>query len=1170
MNNTREGEGKPIKEREGVGEEIAAPRISETEHERATKELRRYRKELEALTKAHTVGLFRGSSKSRGGSAGGAGIPEELLESDRQLTAVFECAAEGILLADIRTKKFVYGNGTISRMLGYDPEEIRTLGVEDIHPKENLPHVRDRFEKLAGLEISLAEGIQLQRKDGSIFYADITSYPMKVDGRTYVTGIFRDVTKRRQTEEDLRKSEGKFRAIFDNTSDGIFLVDLKAQKFFMCNAACARMLGYTQGEFSNLGIADIHPKEDLPFIYREIRKFRQGKEGVRSDIRFKRKDGATFVADLSPTLLRIAQEEYLVVSFKDITERKRAEEALHASEQRFRALVETTSDFVWEVDQNCLYTYASPKIKDLLGYEPEEITGKRPFDFMVPDEAERVAKLFRGIAKSGKPFVALENTNVHKDGRRVVLETSGVPIIDLRGDLIGYRGIDRDITERKRVEEVLRKSEERHRLLAEAAHDMIFILDRGERIEYVNSFAGKQLGRLREEILGRSVAELFPGDVELQHRNIDRVFKTGQPLYVEDPIEFPNERIWVSTWLVPIKDEADQVTSILGISRDITERKRAEETLRKSEDRLREAQALGRIGSWEFEIDTRKIIWSDQVYRLYERDPALGPPTPEEEAAYYDPEQVKRLHEYARRAVKEGKEFKYDLQAHLPCGTLAYFSVTMRPVKDEGGRVTRLFGTVQDITERKRVDESLWEKERAIESSINGIAISDLDGNVTYANPACLRVWGYTKKTEVLGQNAADFWREPKRVARILKGLRRRKGWFGTLTAKRRDGSTFEAQVSASLVKGKTGKPMSLLAAFVDMTGQKRAEENYQSIFESAVVGIYQSTPKGQFLTVNPAFARILGYKCPREIIGMAKGAAQKFYKRQSRRRVFERLMKQHGEVHDFEFEGCRRDGRTIWIKENARVVRDSGGRVEYYEGFVEDITARKDAEESLKRAAQRIIEAQEAERKRIACDLHDGVSQLLCSAKFRLASVSEGIQVRTKKPYPELDDSRMLIEKSVQEIRRIIRNLRPAVLDNLGLVPALRALSEEFEERTNVKSAFKSTFEATRFAPQVELALFRIVQEALSNIEKHARATKVAVSLVQKEASVWVKVKDNGIGFDCFGVLGKNSGSSGYGLHTMMDRSASVGGHVKIRSAVGSGTEVVVRLRLNGSGTYN
>ncbi len=137
------------------------------------------------------------------------------------------------------------------------------------------------------------------------------------------------------------------------------------------------------------------------------------------------------------------------------TEFVRVMEALGDSEERFRGLVETSSDWIWEVDANGAYTYASPKVKDLLGYAPEEVVGKTPFDFMPPEESARVGVLFADIVAARQPFERLENVNRHKDGRRVVLETSGVPILDRDGALLGYRGIDRDITDRKRAEEHL-------------------------------------------------------------------------------------------------------------------------------------------------------------------------------------------------------------------------------------------------------------------------------------------------------------------------------------------------------------------------------------------------------------------------------------------------------------------------------------------------------------------------------------------------------------------------------------------------------------------------------------------------------------------------------------------------------------------------------------------
>jgi PAS domain S-box-containing protein len=605
----------------------------------------------------------------------------------------------------------------------------------------------------------------------------------------------REIARRKRVEGDLIESEQRFRAVFEWATEGILVADIRTKKFVDGNRAICRMLGYDLEEIKTLVATDIHPKEELPRVLEDFDKFIRGKPVLTKGSRVRRKDGSIFFADISAYPLKIDGKTYVAGVFRDVTEPRRTEQALRESEQRFRALVETTSDFVWEVDRNCFYTYASPRVKDLLGYNPEEVVGKMPFDLMPRDEADRVAKAFRDITKSGKPFANLENTNLHKDGRCVVLETSGVPIFDARGNLAGYRGIDRDITARK------------------------------------------------------------------------------------------------------------------------------------------------------------------------------------------------------------------------------------------------------------------------------------------------------------------------------------------------------------------------------------QAEQNYRSMFENAVVGIYQSTPQGRFLAVNPAFARILGYESPRQIIEMAGGAAQRFYVDKRKRRAFERLLSLHGEVHDLEFQAYRRDGMKIWIKENARAVRDSKGRVACYEGFVEDITVQKDAEEALDQAAQRVIEAQEAERKRVAHGLHDSVSQLLSSARFRLASVGKKISGQTQKSYPELDDSLRLIEKAVQEIRTIIHNLRPTVLDDLGLLPAVRTLCEEFRERANIKLKFRSTRELTRFAPEIELALFRIVQEALHNIEKHSQATRVSVILLQKRAEFQIKVKDNGIGFDHL-AASKNRGKfSGYGLPFILERAKSIGGKVEILSAVDKGSEVIVRIPLNGSG---
>jgi PAS domain S-box-containing protein len=150
-------------------------------------------------------------------------------------------------------------------------------------------------------------------------------------------------------------------------------------------------------------------------------------------------------------------------TFVDITERKQAEEALRESEERYRQLIDSAPDWIWEVDEHGRYVFASRKVFDLLGYRPEEVLGKTPFDLMPADEAERVAALFASIAATREPFRYLVNTNLHKDGHLVFMETSGTPVFDSNGDYRGYRGMDRDITERKQAKEALRQAEEQLR-----------------------------------------------------------------------------------------------------------------------------------------------------------------------------------------------------------------------------------------------------------------------------------------------------------------------------------------------------------------------------------------------------------------------------------------------------------------------------------------------------------------------------------------------------------------------------------------------------------------------------------------------------------------------------------------------------------------------------------
>ena len=257
------------------------------------------------------------------------------------------------------------------------------------------------------------------------------------------------VAECRKTESKLQhvasELEAVFRALpdlyFRMGSDGTIL-DYKAGR--------AADLYISPEQFLGKRMQDILPRDVANRVDEAIRKVRE--EGTTQTIEYSLPVGGR-IQHFEARLMPLAESEIVAV-VRNTTDRKQIEDALRKSEEKYRNLVETTSDWVWEVDENGVYTYVSPQVKELLGYEPEEVLGKTPFELMPPDEAKRVAAIFRPIQSRHRPFRSLENINRRKDGRLVVLETGGVPLFDNEGRFYGYRGIDRDITARKEAEKL--------------------------------------------------------------------------------------------------------------------------------------------------------------------------------------------------------------------------------------------------------------------------------------------------------------------------------------------------------------------------------------------------------------------------------------------------------------------------------------------------------------------------------------------------------------------------------------------------------------------------------------------------------------------------------------------------------------------------------------------
>jgi PAS domain S-box-containing protein len=316
--------------------------------------------------------------------------------------------------------------------------------------------------------------------------------------------------ERTQAKETLRESEARYARAVRGTSDGLWDWNVLTNQDHL-SPRWKALLGFAEDELTNhfdTFFSRVHP-DDTSRVQAAIQAHLEQRVPYDIELRLRTKsdDYRWFVARGQAEWDKQGQAVLMAGSISDITARRRAEDALRESRQRFQGLVETLSDWIWEVDPQGHYTYVSPRAKDFLGYEPEELLGTTPFEMMPTEEMQRVSKIFGQLMAEQKPIINLENITLHKDGHPLVMETSGLPFYDSKGDFKGYRGSDRDITARKRIEEELRKERRKREAvlvdLFEQAPVSYHELDRDGVLCRVNAAECALLGYRADEMLGR-------------------------------------------------------------------------------------------------------------------------------------------------------------------------------------------------------------------------------------------------------------------------------------------------------------------------------------------------------------------------------------------------------------------------------------------------------------------------------------------------------------------------------------------------------------------------------------------------------------------------------------------------------------------------------------------
>ncbi len=375
------------------------------------------------------------------------------------------------------------------------------------------------------------------------------------------------------------------------------------------------------------------------------------------------------------------------------------------------------------------------------------------------------------------------------------------------------------------------------------------------------------------------------------------------------------------------------------------------------------------------------------------------------------------------------------------------------------------------------------------------------------------------------------------------------------------------------------GHPAGIVGVMLNITERKQAEEalrkseeRFRRFFEDVDLGIFQSTEEGVILNVNPAFARMFGYATPSELLAAAGHDATVLYVNTAdRARNLRRIAASSGPVK-IETLFRRRDGAPFAGEFHAWNVKDHEGRFLYLEGFIDDITERKHFEESLRESETRLhflssklLVTQEEERRRISMELHDDFGQNLAALKLQMLSMARQLSARQTHLKEECHNALAFIDRIIAGIRRLSRALSPSVIQDLKLCGTIQWMLRDFQKYAAIETHLKMDDVDPLFSSDQQITIYRILQEALHNIHKHAGARSVALTIKRSARHVRIQIRDDGRGFDVDRALNRHVADRGLGLAALEERSHMLGGELAIISTEGNGTCVDLTIPISG-----
>jgi PAS domain S-box-containing protein len=766
---------------------------------------------------------------------------------------------------------------------------------------------------------------------------------------------------------------GQLTSIYETVGDIIFLLSVEKEghyRFLSVNPAFSRVTGLPDEAVVNRLVNEVIPEPSLSMVLGKYLQSIQTRTIVRweevSDYPTGRLTGEVSISPVFDTHDRCT---HLVGSVHDVTERKKNEQILRESEEKFKHVFDC-SVMGKSITQISGEVNVNQATCDMLGYSQEELQGRKWSEITHPEDVEQSQTEVNALVSGEKEKTNFVKRFIHKNGSVIWVEVGSAIHRDLDGKPLYIISTLNNISERKRAEEALKESEQRYRNIIENSTVGIYQSTPDGRYLDVNPAMARIYGYASPAEMCSQVTDIASQvhvDPTRRRDFLQILEEKGQiSEFVNQNYRKDGSIIWTSTNSRVVKDKDGRVLYYEGFMTDITTRKQAEEHIRQSEMELKKAQAYAHVGSWMWDIKNNQLSWSEEMYNIFgiPREDFTGN-LDEVVANAIHPDDRAEVERVNLSVVNEGKPIPLEYRILHPDGSeRVVWAEAGELERDEDGKPTLLRGIAMDITERKQTEQALRESEERfralIEHSQDAITLLAADGTVLYDSPSIEKVLGYLP-TERIGQKVFDtvIPSERQGLAKNFASFARDLGAVARSEAHfiHKDGSTRMIEgIRTNLLEEPAVK--AIVVNYHVVTDRKLAEDalleseiRFRTLFEQAAVGVaLLETETGHFVSINKKYCAFLGYTLE-EMLG--KTLQDISHPEDIQKNLDNNALLIRGEINEFSVEKryiCK-DGRVVWGNLTASPLWKPGTKpdIYYHIAIVEDITDRKQAEEALK-----------------------------------------------------------------------------------------------------------------------------------------------------------------------------------------------------------------------------